>query len=482
MHRSWTDASRRLLALPLAVLLLTGAGQCSFGGRDFGGDGGKSDSTQTTIAPISAFGSIFAGGTEHATTGATVMLDGVSASESQLRPGQTVTVVGTVAADAVTGSATTASVSNKLIGAVTATDPGSGSFTVFGQTVNMTADTSVGPGFSVPDVAGFTIGTTLVIDGYRTSTGLVAARIDLPSPGQSLRVAGRVANLDGFAQSFSLAGTNIDFSAVPGGLPPLLTNGSYVVASGGVASSATTLRAAALTLLTESPVGASGDDGLVHGAVTRFGSSADFDVAGQPVATTSLTTVTNGALPDVALDRELEVTGQYTGAGVLTATRIDLAPSVPFRIVGPVHAIGTSGATLEIAGITLSTDQRTRWDDQSALGLKLFRIAQLQVGDWVEVRGLTSGKLAAGARFLERRIQPASAYLELQDVPSVLADPGLTLTGISVDTQAASFTDAAGQPLSHSAFYAQATGRVIRVTGAFIGATLTAANVSLRPL
>ena len=220
----------------------------------------------------------------------------------------------------------------------------------------------------------------------------------------------------------------------------------------------------------------------MHGAVTRFASSADFDVAGQPVATTGLTAVTNGALTDLALDRELEVTGQYTGEGVLTATRIDLVPPVPFRIVGPVHAINSSGATLEIAGITLSTDRRTRWDDQSATGVRIFGLAQLQIGDWVEARGLPGGNLAAGVRLLERRIQPTPAYVELQDVPSALADPSLTLTGISVDTQTASFTDASGLSLSHSAFYAQASGRVIRVTGAFIGSTLTAATVSLRPL
>ena len=477
----WIQYWRRLLALPLALLLLTGAGQCSIGGRDFGG-GGSADSTRTTVAPIATFGSIVAGATEHATTSAAITLDGVNVSESKLHPGQTVTIVGTVRADGLTGAATSASVSNKLIGPVSATDPGSGSFTVLGQTVYVTADTSVGSGFTVPDAAGFAVGTTLVIDGYRTSTGFVAARIDLLTAGQALRVAGRVTNLDGFAQRFSLGGTTVDFSAVAGGLPPLLTNGSYALASGGTASSATTLRAAAIALATESPAGASGDDGLVHGAVTRFASSGDFDVAGQAVATTGLTTVTNGALTDVALDRELEVTGQYSAAGVLTATRIDFVPSVPFRIVGPVHALNTSGATLEIAGVTLSTDRRTRWDDQGVLGLKVFGLAQLQIGDWVEVRGLASGKLAASARLLERRVQPTPAYVELQDVPSVLTDPSLTLSGIAVDTRTALFTDAAGQPLSHSAFYAQATGRVVRVTGAFIGDTLTATTVQLRPL
>ncbi len=479
IERSWNR--RRLLALPLAVLLLTGAGQCSIGGRDFGG-GGSSDSNQTTIAPIATFGSIFAGATEHATTSATITLDGATVGESQLRPGETVTIAGTVAAGGATGTATTASVSHKLVGPLSASDVGSGSFTVLGQTVYVTPDTSVGPGFAVPDVAGFTVGTTLVIDGYRTSTGFIASRIDLPIAGQALRVAGRVTNLDGFAQSFSLGGTTVDFSGVAGGLPAQLTNGSYAIASGGSLSSATRLRASAVSLATESAVGASSDNGLVHGAVTRFASSGDFDVAGQPVATTGLTTVTNGALTDVALDRELEVTGQYTGAGVLTATRIDLVPPVPFRLVGPVHAINASGATLEIAGVTLSTDRRTRWDDQAASGLKVFGLAQLAIGDWVEVRGLASGKLAAGARLVERRIQPTPAFVELQDVPSVLADPSLTIAGIAVDTQTASFTDAAGQSLSHSAFYAEATGRVVRVAGAFIGATLTAATVSLRPL
>ena len=474
---TFSNGLGRAAAIAIIAVMLSGSTQCSIGGRDFGS--GSSDTAQTTIAPIGTFGSVFAAGTEFATTSATVTLDGVAVGATALRPGQVATIKGSI--DSGSGTATGVAVTDKLIGAVSATDPGSGSFTVLGQTVFVTPDTSVGPGFTVPDVAGFTVGTVLVIDGYRTSTGVIASRIDPDEAGQSLRVAGRVANLDGFALSFTLNGTTIDYSAVSGGLPNTITNGTYAVASGGTATAAATLRPAAVTALTESPPGASGDAGVVHGAITRVGSQTDFDVAGQTVAAAGTTTVTNGSLADVALDAEVEVTGTYTSAGTLTASQVAFMPSVTFRMVGPVHSINASASTLEIAGITLTVNARTRWDDQSGAGLKVFSLANLNVGDWVEVRGLPGGSLAATARTVVRGVQPTPAYLELQDVPSALSNPDLTLTGVSVDTSSASFTDAAGAALSRTSFFAAASGRVVRVKGSIIGNALVAATVAFRP-
>jgi hypothetical protein len=80
-----------------------------------------------------------------------------------------------------------------------------------------------------------------------------------------------------------------------------------------------------------------------------------------------------------------------------------------------------------------------------------------------------------------RGVQPTPAYLELQDVPSSLANPDLTLTGVAVDTSTASFSDATGASLSRTGFFAAAAGRVVRVKGSIIGNALVAATVALRP-
>jgi hypothetical protein len=476
----------RFAVLPALVALLAGAGQCSYRGHVFGvsvsgGGGGGPAAAQTTIAPVSAFGSLFAGGTEFTTTVAAITIDGLASLESQLKPGQVAAVAGSAASDGSTGTATTVAVEDKLAGPVSATDPAAGTFTVLGQTVRVTGDSSVGPGIVPADVAGLTIGDLVVIDGYRTASGLIAARIDRFASGQGLRVAGRVSGLSGLAQTFVLGGTTVDWSAAVGGLPVLVKNGSYVVASGGTATGAARLRAGLVSVTTESPAGGNGDNGRVHGAITRFGSATDFDVAGQGVTTTAATLLANGTLAELALDREVEVVGQYDRSGRLTSTSVELTPVAAFRAVGPVEAVDANGKTLRLAGITVATDARTRWDDQSSLGIRALGLGALRTGDWVEVRGLGTGALKAAARVIERRTQPAVVRVELQDVPAALANPSFTLAGVSVDARSASFTDAAGQVLSRSSFFAQAAGRVVRARGTFIGSALTAETVSLRP-
>jgi hypothetical protein len=65
-------------------------------------------------------------------------------------------------------------------------------------------------------------------------------------------------------------------------------------------------------------------------------------------------------------------------------------------------------------------------------------------------------------------------------VPSGLANPQLTLTGVTVNTRAAFFFDAAGLVLSRPAFFAASAGRVVRARGTLAGGTLNADTVMLR--
>ena len=478
MHRGvlgW----KRVAILPVIAFLLAGSSQCSFGGHDFGGNSGA-PTQQTTIAPISAFGSVFAGGTEFSTSNVTPIVDGAPGEESLLKPGQVITLTGSVASGGTTATATSAAVNDKLIGPVSAIDSATGSFTLLGQTVQLTGDTSVGPAITPADVGGLTVGAVVVVDGYRTSSGLIASRLDRAT-GQPLRVAGIVSALDGFGLSFSVGATTIDFSKATGGLPPAVMDGSYVVASGGTATGTTTLQAGLVATATESPPGSSGGNGLVHGAITRFGSSGDFDVAGQTVAPSASTTFTSGSVADLGPDVELQVAGQYDSNGVLDATSVAVTPAASFLVAGPVASLDASASTLVIAGITLTADANTRWDDERGLGLRVFGFSNLSTGNWVEVHGVAGASHAASARIVARGVTPSPAFVVLQGIPASLAAPNFTLSGVSIDATTATFSDAAGQSLSKASFFAQAANRVVRVTGAFIGSTLTAETVALRP-
>jgi hypothetical protein len=475
--------SVRLVAVLACGALLPG-GQCSYRGHLIGG--GSAPNSQLSIGPIGAFGSVFVDGVEFATGGATITVNGNGTVPAALLVGQQATVTATVASGASTGTATTVVVEDALVGPVSAVSPAAGTVTVLGQVVRIDGDTSVGPGIDPEDVNGLAIGDVIAVSGSRISTGFIASRLDRIGTDRTgldraFRVVGRVAQISGFGQIFMLGPTTVDFSRVSAGLPVGVGNGTYVAASGATLTNDTTLQATLVEIESESAVGARDVNGSLYGAVTRFAAATDFDVAGQPVTTTSSTTFTAGASTDLKLDAELKLTGQYDSAGTLAATSIDVRPAANVRVVGPIDALDASASTVRVDGITLSTVAATRWDDRSVTALRTFGFADLRSGDWVEVRGIAgSAPLAATANVVERHSQPTTVLEELQDVPSNLANPEFTLTGVTVNARAAFFFDATGLSLSRSAFFAQAAGRVVRARGTLAGGTLNADTVMLR--
>ena len=447
---------------------------CSYRGYHTPGGGGGQ--AAMTIGPISGFGSVFVDGAEFATGSATLTMDGGATTEAAFRLGQIAAVTGTGGS-----SATQIVTTTRLAGPVTAIDLAAGTVTLLGQTVLITGDTIIDPGVAPTDVGGLALGTVILVDGYRTSSGLIASRFERAGAPQPFRASGIVSQLNGSAQTLALGRTTISFAAL-GVLPAGVTNGAFVVATGSALGTATTLNATQLAPLTESPAGRSGDAGVVHGAITRFASAADFDVAGQPVTTTVATSYIDGVATSLAADVEVEVTGSYNAAGRLDASSVAFAPAAVVRVVGPISALDAGAATITVAGITLTTDTHTRWNDRGVLQLRTFKFAQLAVGDWVEVRGAAaSGSRAARAHVLERRVRPAAALIELQDVATAVASPSLTLTGVAVDARAATLTDVDGQVLTLAVFFGRAPGLVVRATGLLAAdGTLIARTVALR--
>src|SRR5712675_1480110 len=97
-----------------------------------GGTSGTGGSGVTSTGTITAFGSVFVNGVEFSTSGATIVLDGNPAAESNLRVGMVVTVNGSRSGSS--GSATRIEVDDAVKGLVEAkTD--ANHWTVMGQTV-----------------------------------------------------------------------------------------------------------------------------------------------------------------------------------------------------------------------------------------------------------------------------------------------------------------------------------------------------------
>lgn len=468
-----------VVALVASSGFLSG-GYCSYRGYYTPGSSGG-NGTQLSNGPINRFGSVVIDGSEYATTAASVTLDGLIGSTASLRVGQIALLTGTPARGTAAGTASSLVVTTKLVGPVTALDLAAATVTVLGQTVRITGDTSVGAGVAPTDPAGLLYGQIVAVDGYRTSGGLIASRFDAAAGTPLLRISGRVSQLNGTAQTFDIGGTTVNYLGVVGGLPPAVSNGSYVIASGSSVGGTATLNATQVASQPEAIAGRSGSGGALHGAVTRFATAADFDVAGQPVSTSSATAYSGGLAADLGGDAELQIAGQYDATGTLAATLVTFVPATPFRLVGSVDRIDTTARTFTVAGVALAVADASRWDDRSSAASRTFTYGELRTGDWLEVRGAATGAAAASARVVERRVAPVAALIELQDVVAGLADPALTLAGVAVDTRGATFRDVDGLPLTRSQFFAAASGRIVRARGALAGAaTLVATVVALR--
>ncbi len=472
--RRWWSLSG---ALALATLL-SGSYCDSRGYYTPGGGGGAA--AQTSVGPISRFGSVFVDGPEFTDGSATITVDGTAAAESQLLSGQIATAVGNLNSAGTSGTATSIAVTTKVRGPVAAIDLPGRTVTVLGQVVRLVGDTSAGSNVAPADVGGLLLGDLVAVDGYRTSNGFIATRFDRANSAQSSLLAGAVSALSGATQSFSIGAATVDYSALSSGLPGGVTNGSYVVVAGAAVGTSALLRASSITAVTETPTASTGRGGTVHGAITRYVTSTDFDVAGLAVTTSSATTYTNGSAADLAADAELIVSGTYASTGALAATTVEFPASADGRVVGSVYSLNSSAATLQVAGITISTVARTRWDDR-ATALRIFHFTDLRSGDWVEIRGVSGSGASMTARVIERRTALTGALTELQDLAAGVADPNFTLMGIPVDSRSAVFTDAKGVVLTRASFFSQAAGALVRAKGTLsVAGTLVAQTVALR--
>jgi len=461
------------LAAGLAVAL---AG-CGGGGGGGGGAAGASDVVSTGV--ITGFGSVIVNGVRFDTRGASFTVDDSPGGQDDLAVGDVVSIRGRVNDDGRTGSASQVVGDDAVEGPVTALDAVAGTLVVAGQPVIVDAETSFDDNIPGASLAGLVVGDFVEVAGFLDAAGAVrATRIEKKAAGGVIEINGRVADLDTGSSRFRINSLQISYATAvlddfPGGQ---ISEGDLVEAKG------TVISGGVLQATRVERKGLGGDDSgakqEIEGLITRFVSTADFDVAGRPVTTTVATVYENGVAADLGLNLKVEVEGRINDAGVLVAAKVSIRRAANIRVFAPVESVDAGAGTLVVLGITVKADRLTRLEDKSDADLDSFSLSDLRVGDYVEVRGAefpaASGILLA--RRLEREDAEDRSYV--QGPVTALAAPELTVFGVTVQTDGGTeFEDLSDASISASTFFALASvGDQVKARGTLIGDGVLAAD------
>ena len=461
------------------------AAGCGGGG---GGGGGKSpsgiDRGGITIAqgPISGFGSVIVNGVHYSTSGATITLDDQPGSESELRVGQVVRIEGTLDANGTTGTARTVAYDDNVEGPVQSIDLAASRLVVLGQSVQVGPATSFDDSIVPRSLEGLLVGDRVEVSGLVGSDGVIAAtRIEGRAASVTVDVRGVASGVDTASHLLQVNGLVVDYasaqlSGFAAGQP---ANGDVVEANGAL-DGAGVLVAARLEKRSESLPGTSNDDADLEGLVTRFVSATDFDVAGQRVTTTAATVYQDGTVANISLDVSLEVSGGFDASGRIVAQKIEFSRPSDREFVGPVDSVNAATNSLTLLGQSIRTTAQTRFEDHSAADLQRFSLADVHVGDVVEVRGYLDAGVVV-ATLLEREdAAGAGAEVEVKGLATSVSPPNLTVAGVPVTTDGLTeFRDNSGVSITAAAFFAVAAGHDVKARGTMVGNTVLATRAEL---
>ncbi len=430
----------------IAALILIGLPAC--GG---GGGGGASPPpppppppptggigrTGIAVGPVSTFGSIVVNGVRYETSSATFTVDDNPGSESDLRVGDVVIVLGTINNDGTTGTADEVLFDDLVKGPVASIDIPGSSLIVLGQTVLVRPDTSFDDSFTPASLDGVSVGQIVEVSGQiDANRDIVATRIEPKPAGTQFEVHGTVTGLETNNFVFNLGALVVDYSGAmldnfPGGV---IAENDFVEAKGMSLGNNGELIATEVELEALVPGAAEGDRVEIEGFITRFVSAQDFDVAGQPVTTNANTVFEGGDAGDLGLNIKVEAEGDIDVNGVLVATKIDIRRAKAVRATALLDSVDAASDSVVMLGITVTIDALTRIEDKSDLDVSPLTLADVNAGDYVEVRGdeFPAGSGDILATIFEREDPEADTIL--QGFVESISGSSFTILGVTIET------------------------------------------------
>lgn len=376
------------VAAAAAVLVACGGGG---GGTPSAGAAAGTGSAVTRASfsgPITGFGSIIVNGVRIDDSSAQITLDDDnSGADTDLKLGMIVQVEGEKDASGVTGKATSISTRSFVQGPISAA-PAGNQFTILGTTVTVSANTLYE---GVSGFSGLAANDTVEVHGIANGSGGVdATRVEKKSTAD-VRLTGTVQNVT--ASSFQINGITVQYQASNlFDLPNGLTNGMLVRVKG-TASGATTAVASKVRQVRLTPEARESQEMELKGIVTRFVSSADFDVNGQAVTLAAGAKVSG----TVALNARVGVDGKVTN-GVLVAKDVEVEDETrenEYEFHTLIANLDTTAKTFTVRNGAITV----RWDDATSFDTSLpQREGSLGNSVKVDVKGKMSGGVLLATR------------------------------------------------------------------------------------
>lgn len=317
----------------IAVLAIGTLSMAGCGGG--GGGGGAPAPGLVSKGVITATGSIFVNGAFYNISSASIKLDGLPGTKSDLKPGMVVTVKGIFnnsTSHTIRRPATSVEFDDNLEGPVDSVNAFNPSLIMMGQPVVLTTSTvynnSVFSNFSSlrNSLRQLQPGSVVQVSGFKDNgigAFFHATRIDLIAlaiaPTTPTEIKGTLSSLDMIMKTFNIGGLKVDFSTInPVYLPIPLANGQFVKVTGlgsdYTPGAAPTLVAKGVKVIKEGITANEGDHVVVEGYVSGL-SGNSFTIEGTPVNAGTL------SLLNIANSSNVRVEGTFSN-GVLMASKI----------------------------------------------------------------------------------------------------------------------------------------------------------------
>jgi hypothetical protein len=367
-RRSGAACGLSLVALLSTVVLVA----CGGGGSDGSTSTTSTASAAYTSGAISGFGSVIVNGVRFDTSSATVEdEDGSRHSADDLRLGNSVEIESSeIDASTQTATASVIRYGSEIKGPLTAVDTTTSSFTLLGQTVEVSSttvyDTTLSGGLSsLSSVIGSVLEVHAQYDAARQL--YVASRVSLEDSADSYKLRGPILSLDTTAQTFQMGSATISYASLSPQPTGLAVNQWVRVKLSTTAASDGSW--VALQVKTnERKLSRDHASAEVKGTITAWTSATSFSVNDVPVDASS------ASFPDgqdgVVLGARVEVKGSVTD-GVLIATSVHVEDSSEegqgedYELHGHISSLDTTAKTFVLRGVTVSYASVSEWKDMT---------------------------------------------------------------------------------------------------------------------